>query len=134
MIDWIKNIERLFSFLGVPSSKKVACDALQLRLQADDRWEAKKQELLATARDRKISWTNVQDSILEQYLPLAVSQKKEEFMTLKQENMSVEDYKSEFSKLTTFASSIIPTKKARMNRFIKDLNDDKHRNVFKQEI
>ncbi|KAJ6848943.1 uncharacterized protein M6B38_272895 [Iris pallida] len=133
VMGWLVKIESLFTLLNIKGSKKVGCAALQLNLRAYDWWEAKKQELQGSNPSAKISWETFKRAFLEQYIPRALRrQKEEEFMSLKQGNLSVEDYDAKFAKLAKFAGAFLPNAEAWCERFQQGLNEDLRRDVMNQ--
>ena len=59
---------------------------------------------------------------LHNYFPTSVwEQNKHEFLYLKQGNLSVMQYNSEFRKLAYFAPSLVVAEKDRMKRFLNGL-------------
>ncbi|KAJ6826439.1 uncharacterized protein M6B38_373495 [Iris pallida] len=133
VIGWLVKIESLFTLLSIKGSKKVGCAALQLNLRAYDWWEAKKQELQESNPNAKISWETFKRAFLEQYIPRALRrQKEEEFMSLKQGNLSVEDYDAKFAKLAKFAEAFLSNTEAWCEHFQQGLNEDLRRDVMNQ--
>ncbi|XP_052877293.1 uncharacterized protein LOC128283922 [Gossypium arboreum] len=55
---------------------------------------------------------------------LYIEEKKQEFLVLKQGNMSVLDYEREFSRLSRYASEYVPTEADSCKRFLRGLRDE----------
>ncbi|MFG1569969.1 hypothetical protein ACDT16_13885, partial [Staphylococcus aureus] len=117
IMGWLAEIEDLFHLLRIKGSQRVVCATLQLTLRAYDWWAAKKQEIYDTEPNTKISWEVFRGAFLEQYVPRAIRrQKEDEFMMLKQGNLSVDDYDSNFSRLAKFAGAFLPNKEASLQK------------------
>lgn len=108
-LNWLAELEDHFEALGMDESKRVACAQLQLQLNAHDWWDVQKRAILCDGQTTKITWATFRKAFEEEFLPPAVRQEKEnEFMQLRQGNMIVRQYASEFNRLAKFASALLP--------------------------
>nr|XP_009775774.1 PREDICTED: uncharacterized protein LOC104225626 [Nicotiana sylvestris] len=68
------------------------------------------------------NWENFSDAFLYQYLPREIQQTRvDQFLSLKQGNMSVQEYSLHFDSLARYAPSIVSTMRDRIHRFIAGL-------------
>ncbi|KAJ6827752.1 uncharacterized protein M6B38_366735 [Iris pallida] len=133
-MDWLIELEDHFELLGIHELKRVACAQLLLRLNAHDWWVVEKRFILGNDKDKKITWAMFKKAFEEYYLPPTVRRQKEnEFVHLKQGNMTVQQYAKEFNKLAKFASSQLPDATTRARRFEGGLRPAIRAHVMVQE-
>ncbi|XP_070005009.1 uncharacterized protein [Nicotiana sylvestris] len=67
-------------------------------------------------------WENFPDALLDHYLPREIRQARlDQFLALKQGNMSVREYSLHFDSLAKYAPSIVATMQDRIHMFIEGL-------------
>ncbi|XP_070045729.1 uncharacterized protein [Nicotiana tomentosiformis] len=70
-------------------------------------------------------WGKNSDAFLDQYLPRVIPQARvEQFLALKQGNMSVREYSLCFDSLVRYAPSIVATMRDRIHTFIAELSPE----------
>ncbi|XP_016667470.2 uncharacterized protein [Gossypium hirsutum] len=86
------------------------------------------QQLDCTPRESLIcavTWDLFQKEFQKKYIgELYIEEKKQEFLVLKQGNMSVLDYEREFSRLSRYALEYVPTGADSCKRFLRGLRDE----------
>ncbi|CAI0472810.1 unnamed protein product, partial [Linum tenue] len=131
-LDWIKEMERIFNLLECPDEARVEYMYYLLRSDAYDWWLT-----VPGAQDRTIryTWAEFLEKFRKQYVPdLYVDRKKKEFLDLKQQRgQTVKEYDATFHRLMTFAMELVPTERARCNRYEQGLNPQIKMIVAKSE-
>ena len=71
-----------------------------------------------------IEWEEFKENFIERYFPREMREVKvEEFINLKQGNMSVEDYSLKFTMLSRYAPSMVSNPRNEMSRFVTNVSD-----------
>ncbi len=118
--SWTREMGKLFDATFCPDHERVQIAAYYLRGEADNWW--------ALAKDayqplHAMSWTDFIDKVQERFYPDELRwQKQEEFLTLAQGKMTVQAYTDRFTELSRFATSVVPSEKDRVKRYIKKLD------------
>nr|XP_012466477.1 unnamed protein product [Gossypium raimondii] len=74
---------------------------------------------------KRVTWDLFQKEFQKKYVgELYIEDKRQEFLMLKQGNLSVVDYELEFSRLSRYASEFIPTEADSCKRFLRGLRDE----------
>ncbi|XP_070054693.1 uncharacterized protein [Nicotiana tomentosiformis] len=118
--DFIYQLYRIFRVMHATEKEAVELAAFRLRDIAIlwyEEWERSK------ARDAPIdSWEIFSDAFLDQYLSREIRQARvDQFLALKQSNMSVREYSLRFDSLARYAPSIVATMRDRIHIFIAGL-------------
>jgi len=118
--DWIISMEEMFIYSGITAEQKVMIAAFKLKGLAKS-WYIREKESLAEG----CSWESFKKLLLKKFLP-SVEQDclMNEFIHLKQRQMSVVEYEAEFSKLSRFAPEMVSTKEGRVKHFLGGLRCD----------
>ena len=118
--SWIREMGKLFDATFCPEHEKVQIAAYYLRGEADNWWTLAKDACMPL---QSMSWIEFVDKIQERFYPDELRwQKQEEFLTLTQGKMSVQAYTDRFTELSRFATSVVPSEKDRVKRYIKKLD------------
>ena len=100
---WIKQMEKIFRMVDCTDEDKVIFATNQFRGAAEDWWETAQR--IMVARDMEMTWENFKQVMLEKYLSLSYKVRKEqEFLHLKQGNMSVTEFTKKFEELSYYSS------------------------------
>ncbi|CAO2203590.1 unnamed protein product [Urochloa humidicola] len=119
--DWLKTIERELDIAQCNDREKVLYGAGQLRGAALDWWDSYQ---YAHANRAHITWQEFRDRFRLHHVPEALmGLRKEEFLALKQESMSVTAYRDKFVALSHYAPEEVSTDRKRQARFRKGLHD-----------
>ncbi|XP_070020209.1 uncharacterized protein [Nicotiana sylvestris] len=118
--DFIDHLHRIFRVMHATEKEAVELEAFRLRDIAIlwyEGWE------MSMGRDAPPAiWENFSDAFLDQYLPREIRQARlDQFLALKQDNMSVREYSLYFDSLARYAPFIVATMRDRIHRFIAGL-------------
>ena len=98
---WIQELEKLFEALQMPDNQKVVCAVYMLREEAENWWENTRPRLVIGGA--AITWAIFRENFLGKYFPESVrNQKIQEFLNLKQGNMTISEYAVKFEELTRY--------------------------------
>lgn len=118
--DWLKTITKKLDLVAVSDQEKVMLSTHQLIGAAGEWWDNYKETI--TELD-DITWDGFQRAFREYHIPEGVMDiKADEFRTLKQESMTVNEYIRKFMKLARYAPDEVNTDQKKQNRFKKGLN------------
>uniref|UniRef100_A0A6N2NCS8 Retrotransposon gag domain-containing protein n=1 Tax=Salix viminalis TaxID=40686 RepID=A0A6N2NCS8_SALVM len=111
---WMRKVERVIEQMGIPEETKVDCVSQLLTESAHSWWE--------TIRGRRVGevlrWRDFREEFEERYYSWEHRKEKEqEFLNLKQGDMTVLEYEKRFPDLTPFASTYLPTERHMVDRF-----------------
>lgn len=106
--------------LGVQlSADQIALAVYQFEGEADYWWDATK----TTVNLTMLTWTQFETIFLEKYFPEPMKDEMaQEFLSLRQETMTVTQYMSQFEELSRHATEFIQTETAKARRFEWGLN------------
>ncbi|XP_070032372.1 uncharacterized protein [Nicotiana tomentosiformis] len=118
--DFIDQLHRIIRVMHATEKEAVELAAFRLRDIAIlwyEGWERSK------ARDvPPASWGKFLDAFLDQYLPREIRQARfDQFLALKQGNISVREYSLRFDSLARYAPSIVAIMREKIHRFIAGL-------------
>jgi len=115
MLEWVDQVESLFTVHETPEQKKVEIATFYLRKEASKWWRQ-----VRTA----CSWEEFKKMLDDRFYPEALKELKvQEFLELKQGFLSVQDYTDKFNELAPYAKMIVPTELALTRRYEKGFND-----------
>src|SRR4051812_4278326 len=93
----------------------------QLDSEADQWWQDKKETVDLTG----MTWQGFKTLFLDKYFPPTEREKKEEeFRTLEQGNMTVDQYLAVFTRLTRYFPELVPIEEKKARKFQKRLRRD----------
>ncbi|XP_041999950.1 uncharacterized protein LOC121749447 [Salvia splendens] len=106
---WVRDIERVFAFMGCTDRERLACVTYQLTGPADFWWETKKRTL-DPARREALTWEEFKEEVYNKYVPMSYRRAKVvEFHTLKQGSMTVTEYDRALCEMTRYAPKLVDT-------------------------
>ncbi|XP_030443448.1 uncharacterized protein LOC115665748 [Syzygium oleosum] len=114
---WIKELEKVFALLGCTEEEKVTLAVYQFQDNANDWWKATRERIFPVGM--VLNWTGFVDTFNGKYFSeSAQEQKMTEFLWLRQNQMTVDQYEAEFARLSKFAPRMVenPLDKARRFR------------------
>jgi hypothetical protein len=111
---WLRKVERVINQMQVPEELRVDCVTQLLVEGAHSWWE--------TIRERRsgevLRWRDFREEFEERYYSWEHKREKEqEFLELKQGDLTVLEYERRFQDLAAFASTYLPTERHRLERF-----------------
>ncbi|KAK8934648.1 hypothetical protein KSP39_PZI014257 [Platanthera zijinensis] len=112
--DWLISIEEMFSYSGITDDQRVMIAAYQLKDLAKSWWLREKESLVAGC-----SWEVFKEMLLRKFLPSVERDRlMNDFLHLKQRQLTVGEYEIEFSKLSRFAPGLVIVEADRVKRFL----------------
>jgi hypothetical protein len=121
--DWLRTMERELHTAQCDDMEKVLNGPRLLSGVAKSWWES----YLAThANPDAITWEEFRDSFHQYHVQAGLMTVKEEFLALKQESMSVSEYRDRFLQLSRYAPEDVNTDAKRQYRFLRGLVDPLH--------
>ncbi|XP_052883440.1 uncharacterized protein LOC128292617 [Gossypium arboreum] len=119
--NWMETTKRVLQQLDCTPRESLICAVSLLQGEAYLWWESVVRHL----PDDQVTWDLFQKEFQKKYIgELYIEEKKQEFLVLKQRNMSVLDYEREFSRLSRYALEYIPTEADSCKRFLRGLRDE----------
>ncbi|KAK5812986.1 uncharacterized protein LOC108468283 [Gossypium arboreum] len=129
--NWIKSTKRILRQLDCTPRECLIGAVSLLQEEACLWWESVVRHL----PENQITWDLFQKEFQKKYIrEMYIEDKKQEFLTLQQGDMSVIDYKREFSRLSRYASEFIPTEVDSSKRFLRGLRDKIELQLVSQRI
>ncbi|XP_022156662.1 uncharacterized protein LOC111023512 [Momordica charantia] len=120
---WLSLMETIFRYMRCLEEQKVQCDVFMLKDDAFLWWESTERPIDVSGGP--VTWLQFKEAFFQQYYPAITWYRKQvEFLNLKQDNRSVEEYDREFTKLSRFAPELVDTEATKCERFIIDLKDE----------
>lgn len=117
---WIKRLEKMFKILKCADRQKVELATFMLEGEADDWWTGVQDGFIR--REVQVTWDLFVKAFYQRYFSEAVQEKKEqEFLNLKQGDLSVDEYQAQFNALSRFAPHIVSDESKKARRFQKGL-------------
>ncbi|WVZ52806.1 hypothetical protein U9M48_003828 [Paspalum notatum var. saurae] len=118
--DWLRAVERQLDIAQCNDQERVLYAAGQLRGAALDWWESYSQQ------DReRFTWAQFRERFRSHHVPAGIMKmKKKEFLSLKQGNMSVTEYRDKFLQLARYAPTEVAEDGDKQEHFLEGLNDN----------
>lgn len=120
---WLSSVERIFHYMKCPDNQKVQCAVFLLRERAAIWWLSV--ERMLGGNVNQFTWDQFKESFYAKFFPASLrDDKRQEFIDLKQGQMTLEEYDYEFDILSLFAPELVETEAARAQRFVWGLKND----------
>ncbi|XP_060969266.1 uncharacterized protein LOC133036664 [Cannabis sativa] len=117
--EWLRSVESILEYMDLNDRERVSCAASLLKKDARIWWEVVRQSRNITT----MTWLDFVDVFNRKYYSAAIlAAKEDEFMNLRQNNLTVTEYARQFDRLAKFAQEIVPTEALRVKRFLKGMN------------
>jgi len=118
--NWIRDMEKLLEAVNCPADQRVSIAVYYLREAADHWWTSAKATLLA---QEGFGWEGLKSKLRSQFYPYSVQEEKyNQFMQLRQRELTPLDYAKRFQELERFAPELVATEERRASKFINGLN------------
>ncbi|KAK8543626.1 hypothetical protein V6N13_076426 [Hibiscus sabdariffa] len=115
---WLKHLQRLFVEMEYPVERKVRAAVSLLSGEALDWWES----VVETVSAGRVTWDFFKKSFEGRYVGEEYYEKcRQDFLDLKQNNLSVNAYDMQFLKLLRYAGGLVTTEKQKCDYFRKGL-------------
>ena len=106
--EWLNTLEGILETMKTDEEDKVPFAEFLLQGEAREWWKMEK----ANFKGVNLTWKDFRDMFLSSYFSTSVcEQKEQEFLYLKQGNMTVMQYNREFRKLARFAPGLVAYEK-----------------------
>ncbi|XP_057248327.1 uncharacterized protein LOC130590278 [Beta vulgaris subsp. vulgaris] len=108
--DWITYMSKLLDVVSCPEALKVKMATFYLEGPADIWWNTTK----GIAQKSEVTWTEFVEKMKNKFFPPVLRRMKEnEFLFLKQANMSVLEYAAKFLELSRFAPDFVSNERVK---------------------
>jgi hypothetical protein len=118
--DWLKSIEKMLNIAQCSDREKVLYASGRLTGPAADWWDS-----YVAAHDAAdtITWAEFSTQFRNYHIPTGLMKiKKKEFLSMKQGNMSVSEYRDKFIQLSRYALDEVAEDERKQEHFIEGLN------------
>ena len=124
--NWIRTVERMFSYGRIPNEAKVSCAAFYLRDAASYWWDT----MISVHDVATMTWEKFRELFEVKYVTKAARvAKRKEFANLKQGDMSVDEYIRKFEELSRYAPHLVTTNELKVEQFVEGLKPEIFRDV-----
>jgi hypothetical protein len=114
--DWLKSVEKMLNIAQCSDREKVLYASGRLTGPAADWWDS------YVAADT-ITWAELTTQFRNYHIPAGLMKiKKKEFLSLKQGNMSVSEYRDKFIQLSRYAPDEVADDERKQEHFTEGLN------------
>jgi hypothetical protein len=109
--DWLKSVEKMLNIAQCSDREKVLYASGRMTGPAADWW------------DSYVTWAEFTTQFRNYHIPAGLMKiKKKEFLSLKQGNMSVSEYRDKFIQLSRYAPNEVADDERKQEHFIEGLN------------
>ncbi|KAA0032432.1 gag-protease polyprotein [Cucumis melo var. makuwa] len=120
---WLTSIEKIFRYMKCPDNQKVQCVVFFLEDRCTAWWETTERMLGGDVS--RITLERFEERFYAKIFSANVKYaKQQEFLNLEQGDMTVEQYDTEFDKLSRFAPDVVKDEAARTEKFVRGLRPD----------
>ncbi|KAL2904059.1 1-deoxy-D-xylulose-5-phosphate synthase [Bienertia sinuspersici] len=125
---WIRTFDKLFESIGCLEEERIHAATYYLQGEADIWWSTSQADLTAQP---DFNWDAFKIAMRDRFYPKHVKmQKFDEFATLRQRNMTVQEYDSKFLELSRFAPTMVLDEQSKASKLIRGLNFETHKEVI----
>jgi hypothetical protein len=118
--DWLKSIEKMLNIAQCSDREKVLYASGRLTGPTADWWYS---YVVAHNAADTITWAEFSTQFRSYHIPTGLMKiKKKEFLSLKQGNMSVSEYRDKFIQLSRYAPDEMADNERKQEHFIEGLN------------
>src|SRR3954469_19791876 len=119
--DWMRKTEKILNTMRITNNDdRIRLASYQLDSEADQWWQDKKE----TVNLEGMTWQGFKTLFLDKYIPAMEREKKEEeFKSLEQGNMTVDQYLAVFTRLARYFPELVSTEE-KARKFQKGLRRD----------
>ncbi|VFQ90767.1 unnamed protein product [Cuscuta campestris] len=121
-LDWLEQMDRVLKNLRVPDADRSELASQMFRKGAYDWWKRIDQD---PHTPKPWTWDRFDRAFTKEYVPTRYrEERRDEFVALKQEGMSLPELRQRFDYLSQYAMSLVSTPEDRLNEFVKKLRPD----------
>ncbi|KAJ9546759.1 hypothetical protein OSB04_019302 [Centaurea solstitialis] len=133
-VQWIQNTEKVFRISRVLNEDKVNYASAMLTERALTWWDATFESLTENERE-SLSWESFKTRFFQQFCPIDLQRRLEkEFLELKQGNMSMIEYETQFNRKARFALRFLSSEHVRIEHFVDGLRREIREFVSNRDI
>ncbi|VFQ73758.1 unnamed protein product [Cuscuta campestris] len=121
-LDWLEQMDRVLKNLRVPDADRSELASQMFRKGAYDWWKRIDQD---PHTPKPWTWDRFDRAFTKEYVPTRYrEERRDEFVALKQEGMSLPELRQKFDYLSQYATSLVSTPEDHLNEFVKKLRPD----------
>ncbi|VFQ78642.1 unnamed protein product [Cuscuta campestris] len=121
-LDWLEQMDRVLKNLRVLDADRSELASQMFRKGAYDWWKRIDQD---PHTPKPWTWDRFDHAFMKEYVPTRYrEERRDEFVALKQEGMSLPELRQKFDYLSQYATSLVSTPEDRLNEFVKKLRPD----------
>ncbi|XP_024965953.1 uncharacterized protein LOC112506162 [Cynara cardunculus var. scolymus] len=133
-VQWVQNTEKVFRISRVLNEDKVNYASAMLTERALTWWDATFESLTEDERE-SLTWESFKTRFFEQFCPIDLQRRlQKEFLELKQGNMSVIEYETQFNRKARFALRFLSSEHERIEHFVDGLRREIREFVANRDI
>ncbi|KAH0765295.1 hypothetical protein KY285_001166 [Solanum tuberosum] len=129
---FVEELQKVFEIMHISDVERVELEAYQMKGVARiwfDQWEKNRAEGAPL-----VSWALFEEAFLGHFFPRELREAKvQEFLTLKEESMSVNEYSLKFTQLFRYASEMVADMRSKMSLFVAGLSHLSNREKFRNK-
>ncbi|KAL5549498.1 hypothetical protein UlMin_004729 [Ulmus minor] len=119
--EWLSSMETILDFMELDDRERIICAAFMLKREARYWWESVK----ARRNVRTMLWADFVYEFNKKFFnPTALSAQQTEFLSLKQDNMTVAEAVKKFERLAKLCPYLVPTEEQRTKRMLEMFQPD----------
>jgi hypothetical protein len=116
--DWVKSVEKMLNITQCTDREKVLYASGRLTGPAADWWDS---YIAAHATTNTITWAEFSTQFRNYHIPAGLMKIKKGFLSLKQGNMSVSEYRDKFIQLSRYAPDEVADDERKQEHFMEGL-------------
>jgi hypothetical protein len=116
--DWLKSMEKMLNIAQCSDREKVLYASSRLTGLAADWWDS---YIAAHVVSDTIAWAEFATQFRNYHIPAGLMKIKKEFLSLKQGNMSVSEYRDKFIQLSRYAPNEVADDERKQEHFMEGL-------------
>ncbi|XP_057954074.1 uncharacterized protein LOC131148380 [Malania oleifera] len=128
-------MEKILTVLNYTEQQKVFFTTFKLAREAERWWHAMKLLEEQRAVPIAMTWDHFKQVFYDRYFPTTIrNAKAEEFFSLTQRRLTVQQYATKFMEFSRFAPSVVPNKYQKARWFERGLNQRIHKHMVCLQI
>ncbi|KAL2897919.1 cytochrome c oxidase subunit 1, partial [Bienertia sinuspersici] len=113
---WIRNFDKLFESIRCPKEERIHAAIYYLQGEADIWWSTSQADLIAQP---DFNWDAYKTAMRDRFYPEHVKmQNFDDFATLRQRNITVQEFRSKFLELSRFPPTMVLDEQSKASKFI----------------
>ncbi|XP_038985500.1 uncharacterized protein LOC120111712 [Phoenix dactylifera] len=131
--NWLTEMEKAFAVLRCQDDEKILFASYMMQGETFNWWRMLEHKY---EQDREpLTWAKFQGAFYDKYFPRSVrTQKEQEFIHLKQRNMTVAEYEAKFTELAKFVPKLVEDELDRTHKFEMGLKTEIRKQVVPYEL